>query len=143
MVSRQLEHSGIVLTANIYVHFQPSQDNDHAAGMAAPPANVSGVGYPEQADTAEAPNASASRYTRRGAQWTKSARDVVKTSEWTIEVLAGLRARAVSVVVLSNGWPSLRRLHRGLGIDRFVKAMVISAEEGVSKPNVRVFRKAL
>ena len=58
-------------------------------------------------------------------------------------MLAELRARSIPVVVLSNAWPSLRRLHRGLGLDRFVKAMVISAEEGVSKPDVRIFRRAL
>jgi HAD superfamily hydrolase (TIGR01509 family) len=73
----------------------------------------------------------------------EEARDVVEPYEWTLEVLAELRARSIPVVVLSNAWPSLRRLHRGLGIDRLVKAMVISAEEGVSKPDVRIFRKAL
>ena len=52
-------------------------------------------------------------------------------------------ARSIPVVVLSNAWPSLRRLHRGLGIDRFVAGMVISAEEGAGKPDVRLFRKAL
>jgi hypothetical protein len=30
----------------------------------------------------------------------------------------------------------------GRGLDRFVKAMVISAEEGVSKPDARVFQTA-
>jgi putative hydrolase of the HAD superfamily len=73
----------------------------------------------------------------------EAARDVVEPYEWTMEVLAGLRARSVPVVVLSNAWPSLRRLHRGLGIDRLVQALVISAEEGVSKPDARLFQTAL
>ncbi len=79
----------------------------------------------------------------REIQAREEARDVVEPYEWTLEVLAELQARSIPVVVLSNAWPSLRRLHRGLGLDRFVKAMVISAEEGVSKPDARVFRKAL
>jgi putative hydrolase of the HAD superfamily len=73
----------------------------------------------------------------------EAARDVVEPYEWTVEVLAALQARSIPVVVLSNAWPSLRRLHRRLGLDRFLKAMVISGEEGFSKPDERVFRRAL
>lgn len=79
----------------------------------------------------------------REIQAREEARELVEPYEWTVEVLAGLRARSIPVVVLSNAWPSLRRLHRGLGLDRFVKAMVISAEEGISKPDARVFGRAL
>ncbi len=79
----------------------------------------------------------------RTIQAREEARDVVEPYEWTVEVLAELQARSIPVVVLSNAWPSLRRLHRRLGLDRFVKAMVISAEEGVSKPDARLFRTAL
>jgi putative hydrolase of the HAD superfamily len=79
----------------------------------------------------------------REIQAREEARDVVEPYEWTLDVLAELQARSVPVVVLSNAWPSLRRLHRGLGIDRFVQAMVISAEEGVGKPDARAFRTAL
>ena len=79
----------------------------------------------------------------REIQAREEARDVVEPYEWAIEVLAELRARSIPVVVLSNAWPSLRRLHRDLGIDRYVKAMVISAEEGVGKPDARVFVTAL
>ena len=73
----------------------------------------------------------------------EATRVVVEPCEWAIEVLAELHARSIPVVVLSNAWPSLRRLHRGLGMDRFVKGMVISAEEGISKPDEQVFHKAL
>jgi HAD superfamily hydrolase (TIGR01509 family) len=73
----------------------------------------------------------------------EAARAVVEPYEWSVEVLRELQARSIPVVVLSNAWPSLRRLHRELGLDRFVKAMVISAEEGVGKPDERVFSKAL
>ena len=79
----------------------------------------------------------------REVQAREEARDAVEPYEWTLEVLAELQARSIAVVVLSNAWPSLRRLHRSLGIDRFVSAMVISAEEGISKPDARMFRKAL
>lgn len=79
----------------------------------------------------------------REIQAREEARDVVETYEWTIEVLAALQARSIPVVVLSNAWPSLRRLHRGLGLDRFFSAMVISAELGVSKPDAHAFHTAL
>jgi HAD superfamily hydrolase (TIGR01509 family) len=79
----------------------------------------------------------------REIQSREDAREVVEPYEWTVEVLAGLQARSIPVVVLSNAWPSLRRLHRGLGLDRFVRAMVISAEEGAGKPDARVFHRAL
>lgn len=76
-------------------------------------------------------------------QQREEARDSVEPYEWTIDVLAGLEARSIPVVVLSNAWPSLRRLHRALGLDRYVKAMVISAEEGAGKPDARVFGRAI
>jgi len=79
----------------------------------------------------------------REIQAREEARAVVEPYEWSLEVLAELQARSIPAVVLSNAWPSLRRLHRDLGLDRFVAAMVISAEEGISKPDPRVFRKAL
>jgi len=79
----------------------------------------------------------------REIQRREETRVSVEPYEWTIEVLSELQARSIPVVVLSNAWPSLRRLHRGLGLDRFVKAMVISAEEGCSKPDARVFARAL
>jgi putative hydrolase of the HAD superfamily len=79
----------------------------------------------------------------REIQAREEARDVVEPYEWTMEVLAAVQARSIPVVVLSNAWPSLRRLHGRLGIDRFVQAYVISAEQGVSKPDPRFFRTAL
>jgi HAD superfamily hydrolase (TIGR01509 family) len=79
----------------------------------------------------------------REIQRREEARDSVEPYEWTLEVLTELRTRSIPVVVLSNAWPSLRRLHRGLGLDRYVRAMVISGEEGMSKPDARVFGRAL
>jgi HAD superfamily hydrolase (TIGR01509 family) len=73
----------------------------------------------------------------------EAARDVVEPYEWTQEVLTELQARSIPVLVLSNAWPSLRRLHRRLGIDRLVREWVISAEVGVSKPDPRIFELAL
>jgi putative hydrolase of the HAD superfamily len=67
----------------------------------------------------------------------------VEPYPWTVDVLAGLRERAIPVVVLSDAWPSLRRIFRQLGLDSYVRGMVISGEEGIAKPDPRVFRKAL
>src|SRR5438128_4659920 len=56
--------------------------------------------------------------TRDGAALAKAilareaARVIVEPYEWTIEVLGELQARSIPTVVLSNAWPSLRRLHR-------------------------------
>jgi putative hydrolase of the HAD superfamily len=61
---------------------------------------------------------------------------------WTLPVLSELQRRKVGVVVLSDAWPSLRRHYRQLGLDRYVDAMVISAEEGLTKPDPKVFTKA-
>lgn len=79
----------------------------------------------------------------RRIQAREEARQVVECCEWALEVLAELHARGVPMVILSNAWPSLRRLHRALGLDRFISGMVISAEEGVAKPDPRVYHKAL
>lgn len=63
--------------------------------------------------------------------------------EWTVPVLRELHEEQVPVVVLSDAWPSLRRWYRELGLDRYVQAMVISGEEGITKPDPRVFHRAL
>lgn len=66
----------------------------------------------------------------------------VEPCPWTRPVLAELDRRGVPVVVLSDAWPSLRRQYRDLGLARYVQAMVISGEEGVTKPDPRAFAKA-
>lgn len=67
----------------------------------------------------------------------------VELFPWTLPVLRDLQQRAVPVVILSDAWPSLRRHYLELGLAPFVKAMVISAEEGVSKPHPRMYERAL
>jgi HAD superfamily hydrolase (TIGR01509 family) len=67
----------------------------------------------------------------------------VEPYPWTIPVLTELQERGVPVVVLSDAWPSLRRWYRQLSLEPFLRAMVISAEEGISKPDPRVFNRAL
>lgn len=79
----------------------------------------------------------------REIQRREELRPVVEPYEWTLDVLSTLQQWGIPVVVLSNAWPSLRRLHRGLDIEHYYQAMVISAEEGVSKPDPRLFRRAL
>ncbi len=67
----------------------------------------------------------------------------VEPYSWTRPVLRELAHRGVPVVVLSNAWPSLRRWYRELQLDRYIGAMVISGEEGITKPDQRVFEKAV
>jgi HAD superfamily hydrolase (TIGR01493 family) len=60
----------------------------------------------------------------------------------TVEVLRGLRERGVGVGVLSNiGW-DLRPVLREHEVDRFVDTVTLSFEEGVQKPDPRIFRTA-
>jgi HAD superfamily hydrolase (TIGR01509 family) len=66
----------------------------------------------------------------------------VEPYPWTVPTLVELRSRGIPIVVLSDSWPSLRRWFAELGLSPFVKAMVISAEEGITKPDARLFDKA-
>ncbi len=59
------------------------------------------------------------------------------------EVLRGLRARGATLVVVSNWDVSLHDVVRDLGLDRFVSAVLTSAEEGVSKPGPELLLRAL
>ena len=67
----------------------------------------------------------------------------VEPYSWTVPVLEELAARQLPVVLLSDAWPSLRRFYRELGLDGYLKEMVISAEQGVSKPDSRMYAKSL
>lgn len=59
-----------------------------------------------------------------------------------VEVLTALRDRGVRTVLLSNiGW-DLRPVLRGHGMDGLFEAVVLSFEEGVQKPDPRIFRTA-
>lgn len=57
--------------------------------------------------------------------------------------LVGLRARGLKLGVVSNWDTRLRRICGGLGLDRLVDFIVISAEAGVRKPDPRIFEEAL
>lgn len=57
--------------------------------------------------------------------------------------LAALRARGLRLGIVSNWDSRLRRICEGLGLDRLVDFIVISAEAGVRKPDPRIFEKAL
>jgi HAD superfamily hydrolase (TIGR01509 family) len=67
----------------------------------------------------------------------------VEPFAWTEPVLLALRARGCRVVIVSDAWPSLRSFYRRLRLDHLVDAMVISAEEGVTKPDPHMYVKAL
>jgi HAD superfamily hydrolase (TIGR01509 family) len=66
----------------------------------------------------------------------------VEPYPWTWPFLTELHRRRVPVVVLSDAWPSLRRWFRALDLEPYVRAMVISGEEGFTKPDPRMFAKA-
>jgi FMN phosphatase YigB (HAD superfamily) len=66
----------------------------------------------------------------------------VEPYPWTVPTPVELPCRGIPIVVLSDGWPSLRRWFAELGLSPFIQAMVISAEEGITKPDARVFNKA-
>jgi HAD superfamily hydrolase (TIGR01509 family) len=66
----------------------------------------------------------------------------VEPYPWTVPVLAELLERQIPVVALSDAWPSLRRFFRQVELDTYVRAMVISAEEGFTRPDPRAFLKA-
>ena len=66
----------------------------------------------------------------------------VEPYRWTVSVLVELEQRGIPVVVLSDAWPSLHRWYRELNLDRYIRAMVISGEEGVTKPDHRSFDMA-
>jgi len=57
--------------------------------------------------------------------------------------LRDLRGRGLRLGVVSNWDTRLRRISAGLGLDRLVDFLVISAEAGVRKPDPRIFEEAL
>ncbi len=89
---------------------------------------------------------------RAGLPWPRSLLDILYERHrtpvaWTpypdaAEVLTGLRERGVPVAVLSNiGW-DLRPVLREYGVAHLVDATVLSYEQGVQKPDPRIFRMA-
>jgi putative hydrolase of the HAD superfamily len=57
--------------------------------------------------------------------------------------LGALRRRGMRLGVVSNWDTRLRGISAGLGLDRLVDFVVISAEVGVRKPDPRIFEEAL
>jgi len=60
-----------------------------------------------------------------------------------IPALEALRRRGLRLGIVSNWDTRLRGICTGLGLDRLVDFLVISAEVGVRKPDPRIFREAL
>lgn len=58
-------------------------------------------------------------------------------------VLGDLRRRGLKLGIVSNWDTRLRKICAGLGVDRLVDFIVISAEAGVRKPDPRIFEEAL
>ena len=57
--------------------------------------------------------------------------------------LGALRSRGLRLGVVSNWDTRLKRISAGLGLDRLVDFLVISAEVGVRKPHPGIFEEAL
>lgn len=58
-------------------------------------------------------------------------------------LLQRVRTRAAAVVVSNNVRDEQEAKLRHCGLDRFVDALVVSGEEGISKPDPEIFRRAL
>jgi len=70
-----------------------------------------------------------------------------RASAWTLAEGAQaccerVRAAGLRVVVVSNFDVRLRPLLRDLGVERWIDAAVVSAEEGVEKPDPEILRRA-
>ena len=55
-------------------------------------------------------------------------------------VLERLRAGGVQMAIVSDNWPGLEGLYRGLGLHTYFQAFVTSAELGYRKPDPRMYR---
>ncbi len=62
-----------------------------------------------------------------------------RLDEDLLRFLGDLRPR-YRTAILSNAWPNARRLFERFGLDRVTNLMVISAEEGVAKPDPRIYQ---
>jgi len=59
-------------------------------------------------------------------------------------VLAGLRRRGITTGVITNGTPAIQRnVLQALGLEAYMDHVVIGEVEGFSKPDPRLFRRAL
>lgn len=66
-----------------------------------------------------------------------------RIDEALVDFVAGLRPR-YRTALLSNAWANARPLFtERFGLDRAFELMVISAEEGIAKPDPRIYRRTL
>ena len=66
----------------------------------------------------------------------------VKAYPEVLDVIAELRARDIRLAVVSDAWPELPDLHRGLGMVDCFEIYAISAVLGCTKPDPRMYRHA-
>lgn len=45
--------------------------------------------------------------------------------------------------IVSDAWPSLREVYKNVGLDKYFTSMIISSELGVTKPNEKMYKKAI
>ncbi|MGC8874169.1 MAG: HAD family hydrolase [Chloroflexia bacterium] len=62
-----------------------------------------------------------------------------RLDEDLVRFFAGLRPR-YRTAILSNAWNGVRQLFRRIGLDKAFDLIVISAEEGMVKPDPRIYR---
>lgn len=64
-----------------------------------------------------------------------------RLDEQLLDFFAGLRPR-YRTAILSNAWDGARRVFERLGLHRAFDLIIISAEEGVAKPDAPIYRLA-
>lgn len=52
-------------------------------------------------------------------------------------------AQKCSLAIVSDAWPSLEELYKQVGLRSFFKSFIISSQEGVTKPNEKMYIRAL
>lgn len=62
------------------------------------------------------------------------------TTGWLLDELAG---RRLPMAIITDAWPSVRPKYERLGLLGYFAGFVISAEQGCTKPDMRMFRPAL
>ncbi len=58
-------------------------------------------------------------------------------------VLERLHQRAIPLGIISNAWPSLESKYRRLGLRKYFKAFVVSAQVGCCKPDEAIYQQAI
>lgn len=75
-------------------------------------------------------------------QWNDDQKSLVRYDQVIADWLKSLRPK-YRIAFISNDWSNGREENRRLGLDELADLMVISAEEGVAKPDPRIYELTL